>query len=130
VAEEMDFSKAIEQVKEMLSSDEGESQIQNLLGMLTGSADTSQGDAASSPDPSGNNDGGLFSGIEDIDAILKIKNLLSSFGNQKNDSNIIFLQALKPYLSPLRQEKLESASKILSATKVLRAFKDSGLGGV
>lgn len=134
MAEETDFSKAIEQVKEMLSSEDGENQIQSILGMLTGgqsnSAETDEKSTAnaSSVDVAGLGD--MLSGMGNIETIVKLKNVLGSAGSLKGDSNTAFLQALRPFLSESRQNKIDSAAKILNMTKMLKFLKDSGLGGV
>lgn len=134
MAEETDFSKAIEQVKEMLSSEDGENQIQSILGMLTGgqsnSAETDEKSTtnASSVDVAGLGD--MLSGMGNIETIVKLKNALGSAGSLKGDSNTAFLQALRPFLSESRQNKIDSAAKILNMTKMLKLLKDSGLGGV
>ncbi|MBR5155500.1 MAG: hypothetical protein IKW62_03320 [Clostridia bacterium] len=132
MSEELDFSKAIEQVQQMLSSEEGESQIQNLIGMLTGKdSSASDTDAQSSGQSSPSFDQeGLFSNLSDIETIMKIKNIMGVLGNQKNDTNTAFLNSLKPFLKKDRQEKLEQATKLMSIAKAIKLLKDSGIGGV
>lgn len=135
MAEETDFSKAIEQVKAMLSSDEGESQIQGIIEMLSGgqkqgSDGDSGDDEQDASQTAANSAADIFSGIGDIENIMKIKNILGAVKSQRNDSNAAFLQALKPFLSKSRQAKVDNAAKILKATQAIKLFKDSGLGGV
>ncbi len=134
MAEETDFSKAIEQVKAMLSSEDGENQIQNILGMLTsGQSESPESDKKSAANPSSadiSGIGDMLSGMGDIENIMKLKNVLGAAGSLKSDNNTAFLQALKPFLSENRQSKLDSAAKILNMTKMLKLLKDSGLGGV
>ena len=131
--EDVDFSKAIEELKNMLSSSEGENQIQNILGMIaTGheSSESFEPMAEETPAESLDKGADIFSGLGDIENIFKIKNILGAVGNQKNDSSAAFLHALKPFLSENRQTRLENAAKILSMTKAFKILKDSGLGGV
>ncbi|MBQ2931352.1 MAG: hypothetical protein IJE62_00705 [Clostridia bacterium] len=134
MAEETDFSKAIEQVKAMLSSEDGENQIQNILGMLAGGqsaeAETEEKPNTNSPSADGPGIGDMLSGMGNIETIMKLKNVLGSAGSLKGDSNTAFLQALRPFLSESRQNKIDSAAKILNMTKMLKLLKDSGLGGV
>ncbi len=134
MAEETDFSKAIEQVKAMLSSEDGENQIQNILGMLaSGQGETGETSESPNTSPSSadiNGLGVMLSGMGDIETIMKLKNVLGSAGSLKGDSNTAFLQALRPFLSETRQNKIDSAAKILNMTKMLKLLKDSGLGGV
>ena len=62
MAESPDLSSAIEQLQQMLSSDDGQSQIQNILDMFTNTNDNSAETAA----PPNTGDG------LDIDTIMKI----------------------------------------------------------
>ena len=131
--QEIDFSKAIENLKDMLSSDEGESQIQNILGMISGAQDSLEENKTAKEGFLGDvleKGPEILSGVSDIENILKIKDILGAVGNQKNDSSAAFLYALKPFLSETRQAKLENAAKILNMTKMLKRLKDLGLGGV
>ena len=134
MAEETDFSKAIEQVKAMLSSEDGENQIQSILGMLAGGqSDNIESDENSAPNASSTDVAGIgdmLSGMGNVETIMKLKNALGSAGSLKGDSNTAFLQALRPFLSESRQNKIDSAAKILNMTKMLKLLKDSGLGGV
>ncbi len=132
MSEEFDLSGAIEQVQQMLSSQEGEAQIQNLLGMLAGGSDseTSEQPQAQSSSNGGFNPADLLSGMSDIETIMKIKNIMSALGNQKNDANTAFLNSLKPFVKRERRQKLEQAAKLMSVAKAMRLFKDSGLGGI
>ncbi len=127
MSEEFDLSGAIEQVQQMLSSEEGEAQIQNILGMLSGGG---EGEQTQTQTGGGFNPADLLSGMSDIETIMKIKNVMSMLGNQKNDANAAFLNSLKPFLKSERRHKLEQASKLLSVAKAMRLFKNSGLGGV
>ncbi len=128
--EDIDFSKAIEQLKDMLSSSEGESQIQNILGMIVGGQESSESIEEKMVDEDLDKGANIFSGLGDMQNILKIKNILGAVEGRKNDSSAAFLHALKPFLSENRQAKIENAEKILSMTKVFKILKDSGWGCV
>lgn len=140
MAEELDLSKAISEVQQMLSSEEGENQIQSLLGMLTGGGQNSDAETETRPDAdtAGANPlsfltGGkaeTSAGLGDIEMIMKIKDVMSAVNSQKSNSNTAFLQALRPFLKEERREKLDKAAKIISVTKAMKMFKDLGLGGV
>ncbi len=135
MAEELDISKAIEQVKQMLSSEEGESQIQGIFDMLKGeqltddSAENADKTAACPEDGGQNSSLDILSSLGDIDMLMKLQSVMGAMGNQKTDANANFLQALKPLLSKERQNKLDNASRILSLTKILKTVKDLGIGG-
>ncbi len=126
-----DFSKAFETLQQMLSSDEGQSQIQNIINMFTGTQETD-----SSPD-SHSSSGSLIpqnlfgngDGI-DFETILKIQSLIQAMNSQKNNPKTAFLHALKPFLKKDRQAKLDQAAQIMSIAAVLKTFKDNDKGGV
>ncbi len=126
MSEEFDLSQAVEKVQQMLSSEEGEAQIQNLLGMLTGGAE----DAAEPKQESTSGIGDMLSGMPDLETLMKMKNIMSLLGNQKNDTNTAFLNSLKPFLKKDRRQKLEQATKLMSVAKAIKLFKDSGIGGI
>ncbi len=128
MSEEFDLNQAIEQLQQMLSTQEGEEQIQNMIGALTGGQD-SKNTEADRPDGGGFNPADLLSGMSDIEGMMKIKNIMSLLGNKQNDANAAFLNSLKPFLKKERRQKLEQASRLMSAAKVFKLFKDSGLGG-
>ena len=131
MSEGLDLNQAIEQVQQMLSSKEGEAQIQNLLGMLAGgeSGENDKGTEQSQGEE-GFNPADLLSGMSDIETIIKIQKIMSVVGNQKDDTNTAFLNSLKPFLKKERQKKVEQAAKLMSVAKVIKVFKDSGIGGV
>ena len=131
MSEGLDLNQAIEQVQQMLSSKEGEAQIQNLLGMLAGgeSGENSENTEQSKED-GGFNPMDLLSGMSDIETIMKIQKVMSVLGNQKDDTNAAFLNSLKPFLKKERRKKVEQAAKLMSVAKVIKVFKDSGIGGV
>ncbi len=132
MSEELDLSKIVDEVQQMLSSEDGQNQLQGMLEMLTGSATSTENtsDAGQKPSSSHASPFDLFSGAGDVGTLLKLKNIMDAVGNGANDSNAAFLQALKPFLREERRRKLDSAAKILTVTKALKAFKDSGIGGV
>lgn len=126
-----DFSKAFETLQQMLSSDEGQSQIQNVINMFAGNqATNSDSDSHSSSDsliPQN-----LFGNGEGIDfeTIVKIQNIIQAMNSQKNNPKTAFLHALKPFLKKDRQAKLDHAAQIMSIAAVLKTFKGNDKGGV
>jgi len=125
-----DFSKAVENLQEMLASDDGQSQIQNLLGMFaSGSGEDSQsGQEQNAP----LNLSGLFGNSEGIDigTIMKIQGIMSAMNSSHGSPQAEFLNSLKPFLKKSRRQKLDQATQIIKMTTVLKAFKESSEGGV
>ncbi len=130
MAEEFDFSKGIEQLQEMLSTKEGEEQIQNILGSLMGSASDTSADesnpSTTNTDSEQGGLGGILSGLGNIDTLMKIQKVMNTVSSTKDSAAANFLQALKPYLSKERRNKVDQAAKLITVTKALKAFKELG----
>lgn len=60
----------------------------------------------------------------DIETILKIKNIISSAQN-KNSPRIALLEALKPFLKPEKQHKLDEYIKIANMLTILEIFNEN-----
>ena len=126
-----DFSAAFEKIQEMLASDDGQNQIQNLLGMLS----ASQEEAGTESDNA--NHGSLLpeslpalgNGL-DFETITKISGNMQALNSRQDNPKTAFLLSLKPFLTKNRQEKLDQASKLLTITSVIKAFKAKEKGGV
>ncbi|MBQ9757632.1 MAG: hypothetical protein IJW15_04370 [Clostridia bacterium] len=123
-----DFSKAVEKLQEMLGSEDGQSQIQNLLGIFaSGNGETAESREEDAPPPEG-----LFGGNGgmDISTIMQIQGIMSAMNDATQNSHADFLSALKPLLKKSRRKKLEQAAQIMKMTAVFKAFKENRQGGV
>ena len=96
------LTNAINQLQNMLSSDEGKKDIENLIGSL-GMSDLS---SAVTDDP-----------VFNPENMLKMKSIFDSF-QRRDDPRSQLLLALKPYLSSSRSARLDSAIKLLSLGKL------------
>lgn len=125
--ENIDFSKAIETVQQMLSDSDGQNQIQNILNMFSNSPEPSgeENNALSLPAPSGTS---ASFDPSDLAMLLKIKNIMAAANNSGNEQSD-FLRSLKPFLKEDRRTKLEQAIRFMSAAKIFKAFKDINEGG-
>ncbi len=125
--ENIDFSKAIEAVQQMLSDSDGQNQIQNILNMFSNEPQPSgeENNTLSLPAPSGTSQSFDPS---DLAMLLKIKNIMSA-ANNAGCEQTDFLRSLKPFLKTERRTKLEQAIKFMSAAKIFKAFKDINEGG-
>ncbi|MBQ7096948.1 MAG: hypothetical protein IJN96_02640 [Clostridia bacterium] len=121
MADNMDFSNAIEQLQTMLSSDDGQAQIQDIINMF------GQNAVENTSAPSAPSD--AFGGL-DMNTIMKISSIIQTMNNDSNNPKTVFLNALKPFLKKNRQNKLEQASKLLKIANVLKAFNQKDQGGV
>ena len=116
-----DFSKAFEQLQQMLSDSEGQSQIQNILGMLTAGDSSTPAVQPQSP---------LETQGIDLNMIAKISGIMQAMNNPENNAKSAFLESLKPFLKESRRKKLDQATKIIKLASVFRALKENGEGGV
>lgn len=112
--EGMDLSGAVDMLKEMLSGDEGKQQLQNIMNMFGGGA------------PDGNAPGEATGGIdaESLETIMKLRQAMAIARSKDNNSRSQLLIALKPFLKPSRQEKVDSAVRMLGLGRVIEAMRE------
>ncbi len=67
-------------------------------------------------------------GADGIGTVMKIMPLLNEL--KKDDETIKLLYAIKPFLSPHRQEKLEEAIRLLRIMRLIPILKSNGLFGL
>lgn len=101
-----------ERLSALLSNPEGMEKIKAMAQNLIGSP------LPESP-PTPSEDPGI-----DIGAVTKMLTLLK---NNKDDDRVRLLLALKPNLSPEKQQKVDSAIKILKLIDLAPLLKDAGL---
>ena len=93
------LSNAINQLQNMLSSDEGKKGIEDMIGSLGMSTNQS---STTSPDP-----------IFNPENMIKMKSIMDSF-QRRDDPRSQLLLALKPYLSNARSARIDTAIRLLS----------------
>ncbi len=104
---EDNLSNAISQLQNMLSSDEGKKNIEDMIGSL-GISTTSPEDPVFNPEN-----------------MLKMKSIMETF-KRRDDPRSQLLLALKPYLSNARSARLETAIRLLSLGRlpdIMKAFR-------
>lgn len=109
----LDLSSAIDTVREMLSGDDGQAKLNNIISAFTGS-DSESGSNSQAPD------------FNQFDMIIKMGNIMSALKSNGDGKSAALLYALKPYLSPARREKTDSAVKIMGMVKTFSVLKESG----
>ena len=95
-------------LEELLSDEESVKQLTELAQMFMNEG--------------GNGEG---SSIPDIESVMKLSGLVGAFS--QSDKNSELLLALKPHLSPERQQKVDKAIKLLKLIAVWNMAKESGL---
>ncbi len=111
----MDLSGAMDMLKNMLSNSEGQQQIENIISMF----------GSETPELS-QNPGVATGGIdpENIEMFMKIQKAMSAMSTGTNNSQARLLMALKPFLKPARQSKVDNAMKILQMKKAFEVMQD------
>ena len=130
------LSSAFDKLSEMLSSEDGQKQISDILGMLQGAASESESEPLAAKEPSEKKaeekssfQSSGFSSA-DFDMLNTAKKLLgaSKIGGKK-DKNAAFLEALKPFLKNERRQKLDGAIKLIGAASLFKEFGGFTKGG-
>ena len=139
-----DLGNAMEKLKQMMSTDEGKENIQNILSNLnTDGMDLSKlgsmfggGNAGGSDDveiPVENiaEENSSPLGNIDMNSMLKMQKMFSMMNGGGSDGasgggnrHASMLNSLKPYLSDGRKGKLDMAAKLMSLAKFAPLFKD------
>ncbi len=102
------LSSAINQLQNMLSTEEGKKGIEDMIGSL-GLSDSTTSAAPTDP-------------VFNPENMLKMKSIMDSF-TRRDDPRSQLLIALKPYLSSARSARLETAIRLLSLGKLPNIMK-------
>lgn len=119
-----DFS---DQISKILNDPQAMEQIRSMAGMLGGnSAQNSTAAAPSSPVPIQNRNQGVNNMMspEILSAVSQFMPLLSEY--KKEDDGTRLLNALRPFLSNERRQKLDEATKMLQMMRFLPLIKKLG----
>lgn len=106
-----DLSNAINQLQNMLSSGNSTNGLEDILGTL--------GNSSSENTTPQNNSANLLN----PDNMMKLRSIMDSFQSH-DDPRSQLLLALKPYLSPSRGARLDSAIMLLSLGKIPGIMKN------
>lgn len=127
MSDTFDLSGAMEQLQNMLSTEDGQNNLKAMVSQFAGgAADT--GESGSGQEQTSSNGNFDFSNPE---MLMKIQALMSAMQSQANSSDAQFLNALRPYLKESRRSKLDQATKLLSMAKAFQLMqKANGEGGL
>lgn len=62
----------------------------------------------------------------DLNMMLKLKSIMDSMKNQKEDPRANLLRSLKPYLKSSRRDKVDQYIQMFQMTKVMEIFQELG----
>lgn len=111
--EGIDLSGAVDMLKEMLADDEGKQRLQGIMNMLGGTAEQNTPGAAT---------GGIDA--DSIETIMKLQRAATIASNRALNNKSGLLTALKPFLKPARQEKVDNAVKLIKLGGVIEAMRE------
>lgn len=117
---DFDFGSAIEKIQEMMGTDDGQSKLNNIINAFVGSDEDNA-------EQNNQEHGSPFPDMDQMDMMIKLGNVMSAMKTTGNSKNAALLYALKPYLRESRQEKTDSAVKIMGMVKAFALLKDSDL---
>lgn len=111
----MDLGGAVEMLQEMLSGEEGQQKIQNILQMFGG------GDGM--PDhPPGQATGGIDP--ENIEMMFRLQKIMSAMNTPKKSNQTQLLLSLKPFLKESRRKKVDHAMQLLNLSRVMEVLRE------
>lgn len=117
------LSNAVDMLKNMLGSEEGQQQIQGIVSMLGGeSSGNAQSDSSENSENSENKPSNF--NADDAEMMMKLQKVMSAAKSAENGREAAFLRALAPLLRPERRDKLNNAVKILGMSRAIKIFKD------
>lgn len=117
------LSNAVDMLKNMLGSEEGQQQIQGIVSMLGGeSSGNAQSESSENSENSENKPSNF--NADDAEMMMKLQKVISAAKSAENGREAAFLRALAPLLRPERRDKLNNAVKILGMSRAIKIFKD------
>lgn len=117
------LSNAVDMLKNMLGSEEGQQQIQGIVSMLGGeSSGNAQSESSENSENSENKPSNF--NADDAEMLMKLQKVMSAAKSAENGREAAFLRALAPLLRPERRDKLNNAVKILGMSRAIKIFKD------
>lgn len=117
------LSNAVDMLKNMLGSEEGQQQIQGIVSMLGGESNGNAQNEDSENSENSENKPSNFS-ADDAEMMMKLQKVMSAAKSAENGREAAFLRALAPLLRPERRDKLNNAVKILGMSRAIKIFKD------
>lgn len=117
------LSNAVDMLKNMLGSEEGQQQIQGIVSILGGeSSGNAQSESSENSENSENKPSNF--NADDAEMMMKLQKVMSAAKSAENGREAAFLRALAPLLRPERRDKLNNAVKILGMSRAIKMFKD------
>ena len=116
---DLDLNSAMDMLSNMLSTEKGQAQLENIISAFTGSDNPAPPSA-----PNGNDN--LNNPLNNLETATKLARIMSAVGDGAETDGQRLIAALKPYLSEKRRAKADSAIRLLSFSKVWTVIKSLG----
>lgn len=122
-----DISDMIKNLSNMLNSKDMPDDIKNIINNFSSNNKNSNAEDISSANKHSTNTSSSESNSDiDIGMILKMKKIMDSMKNNKDDPRANLLLSLKPYLKNSRQEKVDQYIKLFNMSKVFEVINPLG----
>lgn len=117
-----DMSNLMNQINNMMKNNQIPNDIKNIINNLSSN---SQKKEEKKPDVSSNNSSSENNSIPEFDlaTMMKIKNIMDSMKENRNDPRSNLLKSLKPYLKESRQEKIDQYIQFFGMGKMLEMLR-------
>ncbi len=117
-----------EKLAEILNDPESMNRVRLMAESMLGDKQTQQqNDNKQGQQSAQNSDTDFSDAAFDANQLAKVMSVMKQLKNSGNDSRANLLLALKPLLSAPRQEKVDTALKLLKIVDMLPLIKGSGL---
>lgn len=122
-----DMSDMIKNLSSMLNGKDMPEDIKNIISNFSSNNKNTNNEDISSEERNSNFDSDSYSTPDiDIGMILKMKKIMDSMKNNKDDPRANLLLSLKPYLKNSRQEKVDQYIKLFNMSKVFEVINPLG----
>ena len=122
-----DMSDMIKNLSNMLNRKDMPDDIKNIINNFSSNNKNSNAEDISSANKHSTNTSSSESNSDiDIGMILKMKKIMDSMKNNKDDPRANLLLSLKPYLKNSRQEKVDQYIKLFNMSKVFEVINPLG----
>lgn len=127
-----DFDRALDNLKNMLSTEEGKKDLENMIGAFTNNSSEEVNYSASDANategfnqPSQNRQSGPSNGLGglDMNMMASMKRIMDEMGNN-NSQSANLLSALRPYLSPTRSRHMDTALQVMKLSKLPNVIRN------
>ena len=109
MGEDFDLTNAFETLKGMLNSEDGKKQIENIVSQFGGGNCEEESPVS-----------------DDMEMLLKIKQIMSAANKAENSRSTELLRSLAPLLKPSKREQIEKAVKLMNMSKIINIMKEMG----